>query len=64
MKETRWEDLRITNDFLFGKVMRNEEICKELVESILNIKIDKIEYPEEQKTIDISIDAKSVRLDV
>lgn len=22
MKETRWEDLRITNDFLFGKVMR------------------------------------------
>ncbi len=64
MKETRWEELRITNDFLFGKVMRNEEICKELVESILNIKIDKIEYPEEQKTIDISIDAKSIRLDV
>ena len=60
----KWEELEITDDFLFGKVMRNPEICKRTVEAILDIQIDHIEYPEEQKVIDISVDAKSVRLDV
>jgi len=64
MNKTNWEDLGIANDFLFGKVMRNPKICKKLIESILDIEIEHIEYPEEQKTIDIAIDARSVRLDV
>lgn len=64
MHETPWEELDITNDFLFGKVMRNSEICKQVLETILNIEIDRIEYPEEQKSIDMTVDAKSVRLDV
>ena len=28
--DTPWEELDITNDFLFGKVMRNPEICKKI----------------------------------
>ena len=64
MHETPWEELDITNDFLFGKVMRNSEICRQVLETILNIEIDRIEYPEEQKSIDMTVDAKSVRLDV
>ncbi len=60
----KWENLSISNDFLFGKVMRNPNICKKLIESILDIKIGHIEYPEGQKAIDIALDAKSVRLDV
>lgn len=59
-----WEELEITDDFLFGKVMRNPQICKQTIEAILNIEVDHIDYPEEQKTIDITLDAKSVRLDV
>ena len=59
-----WENLDITDDFLFGKVMRNPEICKQMIEAILDIKIDRIEYPEEQKAIDMTVDSKSVRLDV
>ena len=59
-----WENLDITDDFLFGKVMRNPEICKRMIEAILDIKIDRIEYPEEQKVIDMTADSKSVRLDV
>lgn len=59
-----WENLDITDDFLFGKVMRNPEICKQMIEAILNIKIERIEYPEEQKVIDMTADSKSVRLDV
>ena len=59
-----YDKLRITDDFMFAKVMRNQKLCKKLLEVILNVKIDKIEYCEEQKTIDITKDAKSIRLDV
>ena len=60
----KWNELTICNDFIFGKVMRNTELCKELLEIILNIPIDRVEFPEEQKTIDISGDGRGVRLDV
>ena len=28
-KQTKWEDLSISNDFLFGKVMQSPELCKD-----------------------------------
>ena len=59
-----WEDLKISDDFLFAKVMRDKKICKQVLEKLLHIKIKDLEYLEEQKTIDIKADAKSVRLDV
>ena len=59
-----WNEIGISNDFLFGKVMRDPELCRELLEVILNVPIERVEYPEEQKTIDITQDARSVRLDV
>ena len=59
-----WENLKISNDFIFAKVMRNPELCKGLLERLLDISIDHIEYPEEQKTIDIAKGSKSIRLDV
>ena len=63
--KSSWEELGISNDFLFGKVMQNAELCKELLQRILpDLKIDRIEYPEVQKSIRPDIDAKSVRLDV
>ncbi len=64
MQAKAWEDLKISDDFLFGKVMRNPDLCKRMLEIILDIKIERIEYPEEQKVIDIAVDAKSVRLDI
>ena len=60
-----WEELGIENDFLFGKVMQDAELCKELLQRILpELEIDRIEYPELQKSIRSDADAKSVRLDV
>ena len=60
-----WEELGIENDFLFGKVMQDSELCKELLQRILpELQIDRIEYPELQKSIRSDADAKSVRLDV
>ncbi len=39
-----WEDLNICNDFLFGKIMQDAELCKELLQRILpDLEIDHIE---------------------
>lgn len=57
-------ELGFTNDFMFAKVMRNQRLCKQLLEVILDVRIERIDYLEEQKTIDHSVDARSVRLDV
>ena len=60
-----WEELGIANDFLFGKVMQDAELCKELLQRIFpDFEIDHIDYPTIQKGIHPDIDAKSVRLDV
>jgi len=62
---TIWESLGIDNDFLFGEVMQDTDLCKELLQRILpNLEIDHVEYPEVQKSIRPDADAKSVRLDV
>ena len=60
----KFEDLTISDDFMFGIVMRDPKYCKPFLETILNIKISHIEYPEDQKTINLSLDAKSIRLDI
>ena len=63
--QAMWEGLGISNDFLFGKVMQDAELCKGLLERIFpDMKIDRVEYPVLQKTINPDVDAKSVRLDV
>ena len=59
-----WEELEIKDDFLFAKVMRDKRLCKKLLERLLQTKIKDIVYLEEQKSIDIEKDAKSIRLDV
>ena len=60
----KWQDATITENFLFEKVMHNKRICKRLIEKILDITIQSIEFPEAEKSITIRRDSKSVRLDV
>ena len=63
-KIKKYEELTIKDDFMFGIIMRNPKYCKTFLETVLNVKISKIEYPESQKTIDISLSSKSIRLDI
>ena len=49
---------------MFGRVMRNEELCKQVLEVILNIEIDHIEYLNTEQEISAYNDARGVRLDV
>lgn len=60
----KFEELELKDDFMFGVVMRNPKYCKPFLETILNIKISRIEYPKSQEVIDLSADAKGVRLDI
>ena len=62
--KTNWESIGLSNDFLFGKIMRKPALCKRMLEIILGIKIDRIEYLESQKSIDEEWDARSIRLDI
>ncbi len=50
----RLKDLNLEDDFLFAKVMSDKEICKEFLEKLLEIKIEKIEMPENQKNYRIT----------
>ena len=58
------EELELTDDYMFMAVMRDEEICRELLERLLKIQIEKVEYPELQKEIRPYYESKGVRLDV
>ena len=58
------EELTFTDDYMFGHVLRNPDICKELLERLLHIKIEKVEFPELQKTISNFYESKGIRLDV
>ena len=65
LRVKEYEKLSFTDDFMFCKVLENnEELCKELLELILGKKIRRINYLAKQKVIDITSDGKGVRLDV
>ncbi len=58
-------DATITNDMIFGVLMRKKEYCKPLLEFILGVKIRDIVYHKEQETINAPVlRAKGIRLDV
>lgn len=59
-----WEELTISDNYMFQLVMREPKLCKHLLERILKIKIKDIQFPEYEKTILSSLEQKSIRLDV
>ncbi len=59
-----FEDLTISDDYMFYHVMQNKDLCKTLLTSILSGKIAEITTIEIQKTFETSTNAKGIRLDV
>ena len=65
MSETRFEDLQISNDFMFKEVMKsNKGLCKRLVGSIMQQDIEDIIYIDTEKTLQPYYDSRGIRLDV
>ena len=61
--QKKFEELELKDDFMFGKVMSNKLLCKKTLEVLLGIAIEDIHYSDSQKTIDITYEGKSIRLD-
>ena len=58
------DELTFADDFMFGTIMREADICRDVLECLLGISISRVEYPKLQKAISPFYEAKGVRLDV
>ena len=61
---TPLSELPLGNDFMFGQVMRSEEICRLFLEALLGIEIQRIEFLDRQKDFTDSYEYHGIRLDV
>lgn len=60
-----WENLTLSNDFLFGKIMNDKKLCTEMIKRILpDIDIGKIKLIQSQKSSKSTFDTRGVRFDV
>ena len=59
-----WKDLKLTDDYLFSQIMREEDFCKLFLEMLLGIKIQKVVYLEAQKEVNLFPQSKGIRMDV
>ncbi len=62
--QKKYEELQMKDDFMFGKVMEDEELCRQVLERLLGRSIGTLQYPEWQKSIRVTAEGKGVRLDV
>ena len=60
----KWEDLTFSDNFIFCKVMENEKICHQMLEILLDIKVDKIVYIDTEHKQDRFYGSRGIRLDV
>ena len=61
------DDLRnatISNNFMFRLVMEKPELCRQLLERVLDVKICEVNYPEGEKSLEAQLTSKGVRLDI
>jgi len=59
------EELTFTDDFMFCTVLEeHKDICKEIIELLLNIQVQDIEYSNKQQAFKTRYETKGIRLDV
>ena len=58
------EDLTIRDDYMFSKVMSFQKICKQFLEAIFRVEIEKIEYINVEERIKTTYEHKGVRLEL
>lgn len=59
-----WSELTLSDNFIFCKVMQDPGICRRMIEILLGIRVERIEYLETEKQIDVAYSARGIRLDV
>ena len=59
-----YEELGLSDDFMFGKVMEDGDLCREVLECLLGQKVGKLEPVQPQKEYRYAVDGKPIRLDI
>lgn len=63
--EQKWLHLTFKDNFLFSKTLELfPDLCKKILELILQLNIKRINFPEREKVIEARTDSKGIRLDV
>ena len=60
----RYEELTIEDDFMFGKVMEDKELCRDVLECLLEKPVGKLEDVQTQREFRYTSEGKPIRLDV
>lgn len=64
-REKAYEELTFADNYMFCKILStNKDLCKALIEMLLDIKVKDIGYPVYEKTIEGLGDSHGIRLDV
>ena len=63
-KMKSYEELGFRDDFMFGKIMEDPELCREVLERLLGHPISELKEVQTQREFRHSVDGKPVRLDV
>ncbi|MBR1438370.1 MAG: Rpn family recombination-promoting nuclease/putative transposase [Synergistaceae bacterium] len=65
LREKKWENLTLADDFLFGKVMSEPTLCAEMLRRIFpDLDIGEIKNIETQKTLKHALHIRGVRFDI
>ncbi len=59
-----YEELRLSDDFMFGKVMEDSGLCREVLECLLGKPVGELEEIEPQREFRYAMDGKPIRLDI
>ena len=56
--------IAFTNRWMFGRVMLDESVCKDVIRCVLGIEAERIEYLNAEQVLEPAIDSRGVRMDV
>ena len=59
-----YEELCFRADFMFGKVMEDPELCREVLECLLQEPVGELKEVQTQREFRYTVDGKPIRLDV
>ena len=60
----RYEELTIADDFMFGKVMEDKKLCREVLECLLDHPVGELEDVQTERQFRYTTEGKPIRLDV
>lgn len=59
-----YEELEFKDDFMFGKIMQDSELCRDVLECLLQHPVGELREVEQQKEFRYTSDGKPIRMDI